>query len=466
MLYFLLTLLVSSVILSLLGLLPFGSLELMVSTVVLVVVCWVVNFVIAYILKVPTNFESSLITALILALIITPTKSTEGITFLVLAATLAMVSKYLFAFDKKHLFNPATLSVFLTLILVHKGASWWVGNSSLLPVALVGGLLIVRKIKRFDLVLSFLAVPIIFALMSAVLSSNNPFISIKEILIDSPLIFFATVMLTEPQTTPPTRNLRFLYGGLVGILSIFFSTESSLLTGNIVSFLVSPKGKFRLKLKEKKELALSIYQFSFSGVKGLQFKPGQYLEWTLGRLLPDSRGSRRYFTVASSPTEGGIKIVIKVSENSSSFKKDLMALPIGGQIMVGQLSGDFILPKDVSKKLVFIAGGIGVTPFRSMVKYLVDTNEKRDVVLFYSAKDVSEFVFKDVFLEAGKKLGIKIIYNTEILDAKAIEKEVPDYKQRTFYLSGPHGMVIAFEKTLSEMGISKTRIKTDYFPGY
>jgi glycine betaine catabolism B len=128
------------------------------------------------------------------------------------------------------------------------------------------------------------------------------------------------------------------------------------------------------------------------------------------------------------------------------------------------------LPEDRNKKLVFIAGGIGITPFRSMIKYMLDTNEKRSVVLYYLNRKPDDIAYKDIFDKAEKQLGIKVIYS--ILDVPSasyynkITVEIPDYKERYFYVSGPNAMVTAFENNLRKIGVKKNHIKTDYFPGF
>jgi ferredoxin-NADP reductase len=148
----------------------------------------------------------------------------------------------------------------------------------------------------------------------------------------------------------------------------------------------------------------------------------------------------------------------------------LIALLPGQKIVAGQLIGDFTLPKDPNKKLVFIAGGIGITPFRSIVKYLIDANQKRDIVVIYSAKSVNDFVYRDVFREAQEKIGTKTIYvDSETqghFDWPRLAEEIPDYRQRTFYISGSHGVVDAFEQLLKDLNISRRQIVTDYFPGF
>src|SRR5690606_33578640 len=156
-------------------------------------------------------------------------------------------------------------------------------------------------------------------------------------------------------------------------------------------YIVSPKYKLLLTLKEKVQLAPSIYEFIFSKNIAFTFTPGQYLEWTLPEKSADGRGNRRYFTIASSPTEEDVRLGVKMAaERSSKFKTTLVDMKEGDSLVAGQLSGDFVLPKDKNKKLVFIAGGIGVTPFRSMIQYLLTNREKRDIVLFYACSNAEE----------------------------------------------------------------------------
>ena len=141
-------------------------------------------------------------------------------------------------------------------------------------------------------------------------------------------------------------------------------------------------------------------------------------------------------------------------------------MPLGGKLMASQLTGDFTLPLDVTQKIVFIAGGIGVTPFRSIIKYLLDTHQSRPIVLLYSTKSAAEVAYSDIFTQAQRELGIKTVYQIGRIDEAMIKTEVPDYKKRLFYLSGPHSLVNAFEMLLHQLGVSRRNIKIDFFPGY
>jgi ferredoxin-NADP reductase len=270
-----------------------------------------------------------------------------------------------------------------------------------------------------------------------------------------------------------------LFAPQIHVGGFYFTPELALVIGNLFSYMVSPKRKMLLTLKEKVHIGKDLYNFVFTPDKKLAFQAGQYLEWTLGQKKSDSRGNRRYFTVASSPMEPDVIMGVKFYKPASSFKQTLFNLPLGGKILAGQLAGDFTLPTDLRQKFVFIAGGIGITPFRSIIQSLIDANQKRDIVLFYSNKTADEIVYDDVFDKAAAQLGIRTIYTltdpgvptswkgkTGFVNEQMIKDEVPDYQERSFYISGPHGMVTAFEDALSKMKVSRSQIKIDFFPGY
>jgi ferredoxin-NADP reductase len=149
----------------------------------------------------------------------------------------------------------------------------------------------------------------------------------------------------------------------------------------------------------------------------------------------------------------------------SAFKQKLGQLKPGDVILASDLSGSFSLPKDTSKKLAFLAGGVGITPFRSMVKYMVDSGQKRDAALLYSASSPAEFSFQNLF-KAGSQTGLKTIYATGQIDSQKLKTLLPDYAQRNFYVSGPYGYVQAMETALLKLGVNTSKITTDYFPGY
>jgi ferredoxin-NADP reductase len=471
--------------------LPFGPSALLESLLVITAASFLGNLVISKVLRVPVNNESQWITAFILFLILAPPTNLHDLWVPIFVSFVAMLSKYVLAIGKKHIFNPVAISLVILSLFGQGNATWWVGSLAMLPAVATVGILILRKIKRFELFFTFLITSLVSISFFGTIHGMSEMTVMSQVFVSWPILFFAIFMLTEPLTTPPTKILQMLYGAFVGILFgsqfsfVFFgflfysSPELALVIGNIFSYLVSPKQKLLLVLKEKKEIADNTFEFIFSSTKKLLFAPGQYLEWTLPHKSEDIRGARRYFTIASSPTESDIRLGIKYfPEQSSSFKKALQNLSLGDKIVASQLAGEFTLPKDISKKLVFIAGGIGITPFRSMIKYLIDSKEKRDVVLFYSNKIKSEIAYGNIFDEATR-FGIKTVNTLTdnavdvlwqgkrgFVTAEMIVAEVPDFKERLFYVSGPHGMVAAFEDALLKIGVPSNQIKVDYFPGF
>lgn len=490
-LYYLLFLLYAGLALSLFGKLPYTPNALIFSTAAITALCLAVNAIFAKIFKVHANVESAYITALILVLIISPAAnflSLKYLSLIVTAPVLAMASKYILAINKKHLFNPVALAAAATALLLNQSASWWISTAVMLPFVLLGGVLMAKKLRRWGLVLVFFAAALVSSLGYSLFEGFGLFASLGKIFLDTPLFFFAFIMLTEPMTTPPTKTLQLWYGALVGFLfapwvhlgAVYSTPELSLLAGNVFSYLVSPKQKLVLTLKSRVRVARDTYSFVFAPSQKLIFAPGQYLEWTLDGSGADNRGNRRYFTIASSPTENTIDLGIKFYPKPSSYKKMLASMQHNDSLIAGQLAGDFTLPKDKNKKLVFLAGGIGVTPFRSMIKYLLDKGEKRPIIFFYSNKTANDIAYKELFNQAAETLDIKTLYTLTdaqkapagwtghlgLIDEQMVRQEVPDYQERMFYLSGPQAMVTAFDQMLRRLGVPERHIVKDFFPGF
>jgi len=471
-LYYLIFLALFAIVLSFFGLVPFSPISIALSSIFLVVICVATNLLLGYFFKAPVNFESSYISALILALIMTPATSVSEYGILFAAGLLSQAGKYILPWKRKHIFNPAAVAVVVTGLALGGYASWWVGTTYMLP-ALLFGILIPKKLRRFEEVFAFFGAAFGIMILLGAFNGNDLVLLIKNALTESPLLFFAFVMFTEPITSPTRRLLQIIYGVVVGsiyssqliILGFFVTPEIALLVGNLFAYFVGMKSRLVLKLKTKANIGSNIYEFVFDKPKKFSFIPGQYLEWTLNDRMPDVRGNRRYFTIASSPTEDNIRLGVRIEEKGSSFKQKLADLAAGATIDAGQISGDFVLPADKSQKLVFIAGGIGITPYRAIVKYLTDKQENRDVVLLYINKIEKDEVYKDIF-KNGEKIGLKTFYLLERVDADKVKSLIPDYHDRKFYISGSHAMVEGNKEILNALGVKGSSIVTDYFPGY
>jgi len=484
-LYYLGILMATALVLSIINLLPYDPIALTSTAVLVLAVCCTTNKLFARIFMVPANNESVYITALILALILDPvtTSDPKGVGAAIFASVWAIASKFIFAIGRKHLFNPAAFGVALCALLLDQPATWWVGgNLMLLPLVLVGGVLVVMKLRRLDLVATFA-----LTATATVLATTEPSqygTVLVESLRSSPLQFFAFVMVTEPLTAPPGRWPRLAFAAIVGFLfapnihigSFYLTPELALLAGNLFAYAVSPKGRFVLTLERIERSAIDSYDFVFRSPRKLAFQAGQYLEWTLALDRSDNRGNRRYFTVASAPTEESVRLGVKFYPTSSAFKRGLGAMKPGSTIHASQVAGDFTLPANPEDKIAFLAGGIGITPFRSMLQYLLDRKEARPVVVLYGTESQQDIAYREVLDAARRELGIRTVHAVArgaergqysgYIDDRLVRATIPDYLERTFYISGPQVMVKAVLAKLRAMGVRRSKIKVDYFPGF
>ncbi len=470
---------------ALLGKLAFSATAIVGSLALLLGSAYATDRGFARLYRVPANSESWLITALILLLILHPANSLASSLALVLAGAVSSASKYVLAWNGKHIFNPAALAAALLSLTALQSTTWWIGSSLFWPVTLIAGLAIVRKIRRFPLVVTFVGVSIAVQAVLFLVHSQPLSAGMKGALIASPLIFLATIMLTEPATMPPRRNQQMIFGALVAVLYVMawqigpllIYPEVALLLGNLYAFAVSPKFRVRLQLVGAQRISDTVFNYVFQPDRHFAFLPGQYMEWTLAGVPYDSRGNRRTFTIASSPTEDTVQVGLKYYSPPSAYKRAFAGLKVGDSVYASQLAGNFTVPEG-NQKLAFIAGGIGITPFRSMAVYLRDRGLRRDIVLLYVVSNPEDLAYLEEFRSA-EAVGLRVMpvvtsSDTELppgavrakLTQGLIAQLLPDYADRTFYISGPNRMVNATTTYLHNLHIPSTRIKTDHFSGY
>jgi ferredoxin-NADP reductase len=220
-------------------------------------------------------------------------------------------------------------------------------------------------------------------------------------------------------------------------------------------------------------LAGNIHMFWFKPEEPMRNIPGQFTEIFLPHDSPDNRGTKRWFTLSSSPTEELAAITTRLAgEKGSSFKDALSKLKPGAELDMARPMGDFTLPKDKNQEIVYVAGGIGITPMRSMAKYLTDTKERRPITLIHAVSAPEDLVFKDLFTSYGLNY-IPVVGHPDKswkgesgqLDGQRIIK-LAEPEGKLFYLSGPEPMIEALANSLHEAGVPKKQIVTDFFPGY
>jgi len=487
---YLVTLWLMAAVLARLGLSSHSPEVILTSGLCLVVLSALIDQFLAYWSKTTANPESAVITGLILALIVGPVGLVDNIFFLSAVSVVAISSKYFLVWRRRHIFNPAAFGVAVSALFFGQGASWWFGPEMLMPVVavlVIGGLWLLLKAGRLAMAAIFTLSYIVFLTFfnwsgwSDLLALP---VSTVNLLTAGPLLFLAIVMVTEPKSSPSRWRWGLVYAVLTALTMVLlqkytstpYSFELGLLIGNLLAFCLFPEVKRELTLTGRSSEADRVESFTFRPDRPFAFRAGQYLQITLPHFPGDGRGWRRYLTAASSPTETDVMVAVKMPEKPSRFKRALSSLPLGGQITATGPAGDFVLPKEQSKKLVFIAGGIGVTPFRSMVKYLADEKQERDVHLLYAVESSEDLSFTDIFeLTPGVKTTylVKKSMNSSLpsnevgqIDKEKVSRLVPDWSSRWFYVSGPEPMVRSVIRELRSLGVSRHRIKRDYFSGY
>ena len=222
----------------------------------------------------------------------------------------------------------------------------------------------------------------------------------------------------------------------------------------------------KLKFISKKQELPDVYTFEFEPEEPVQWQPGQYMHYLFTHPKPDERGIERWFTISAPPYEKHIIITTRLAaDHGSSFKAALMALQPGDSVEADGPKGKFILQAGASKH-VLIAGGIGITPYRSMLAQLAHDNKPANADLLYANRD-EHFVFDDELATiAAKDPTFRVI---KFVDKRITEPDLRPYlanQTSIFYLSGPKALVEAYEGLLGSLGIAEPRIMTDYFPGY
>ena len=224
----------------------------------------------------------------------------------------------------------------------------------------------------------------------------------------------------------------------------------------------------KVELLEKYHETEDVISFIFKPLEDLKWKAGQFIYYKIPHSDPDSRGAMRHFTIASAPHENNIRLTTRFfKEDGSSFKKALKKLETGSQIDAFSNEGSFTVDNS-RDKYIFIAGGIGITPFRSILMDLSYQNKISNIILFYGNRD-KNIVFKDKLEEiSAKNPGLKIHYiiSPVKIDFEILNREVPDLLDRRCYISGPMKMIKSIERSVIGGGVSPEKIKTDYFSGY
>ena len=210
--------------------------------------------------------------------------------------------------------------------------------------------------------------------------------------------------------------------------------------------------------------------FRFSSDTPTSYRAGQHISMRLPHENPDNRGTIRSFSISSSPTEQHLSIT--TNQGVSSFKKKLFSLSVGDAIEARGPGGGFIFREEDPGHHIMIAGGIGITPFRSMLKYVSDSKLTMPITLLYSSRTPEEILFKN-FLGSIITNTIAIVYTITRASwagrrGRIDEKMISAYCRGTdrYYVCGPIVFVEAMIALLGTMGMPSDRIHYEKFTGY
>ncbi len=238
--------------------------------------------------------------------------------------------------------------------------------------------------------------------------------------------------------------------------------------GNIFVRVDNRIQKIRLPILGQRIIAEKTCEISFDlSEREFKFLPGQYIRVSVPKLLySDTKGRSRLFSIASSPNDKN-KLNIAFRDTGSGFKRTLMELPVGSLVDIEGPFGFFTLPKDDSRLLVFIAGGIGITPFLSMIRYATEQKLKYRIVLFYANRNAESAAYlEELKIVARKNPSFSFQNKFGRIDANFIRKHVKNLNKAVWYIVGPPSMVYDTRDLLSHLNINETDIYFEDFIGY
>jgi ferredoxin-NADP reductase len=212
----------------------------------------------------------------------------------------------------------------------------------------------------------------------------------------------------------------------------------------------------------------NIQEFVFKPTEPLSWQAGQYMHYVLPHVDADTRGEERWFTNSAAPSEGEVRITTRIDhEHGSSFKRALQALRPGDEVESDGPEGDFTLG-DVSRNYIFVVGGIGITPVRSLLTEAAAKGlQPHATVLYANRNDQIPFHDElDALQEKNPNLTIRYVVEPERLDDALLQSTLNAVDDPLVYISGPEPMVKAMDQQLRALGVNGDNIRSDDFPGY
>jgi len=228
---------------------------------------------------------------------------------------------------------------------------------------------------------------------------------------------------------------------------------------------------------EKREVAKGTLLVLFEVEDYPDYRPGAYFWVELpDRGHADEKGLRRHISLVTSPTDRPL-VGLATRLRDSAFKRTLAELEVGDEVEVEEPKGSFLLPEDTSADYVFVAGGIGITVFRSMLRYIADRDLPYNVTLFYSNRDRESAAFLDELEVLEQRIeGLRVVLTmteqegwdgeSRRIDAAVLRDQVGQLEDKQFLVAGPPAMTEAVVDALHAAGVPEDRVVAGKFSGY
>jgi ferredoxin-NADP reductase len=237
---------------------------------------------------------------------------------------------------------------------------------------------------------------------------------------------------------------------------------------------------YKVKLKAQKTLCAGTTAFYFEKPEEFEFEAGQFFNFTL--LSPgetDLEGNTRALSIASAPHERNLMVAMRL--RTTAFKRTLNSLPLGSELLLQGPFGWMTLPRNSTRPAVLLAGGIGITPFRSLVRSEAESLSARRILLFYSVRVPEEAAFLEELREMEQynrryklictvtqpeKSRMAWLGETGRISMQMLSKWIPDLSVPIYYIAGPPAMVTAVRQMLVGSGVAEEDIRAEEFYGY
>ncbi len=227
---------------------------------------------------------------------------------------------------------------------------------------------------------------------------------------------------------------------------------------------------YEILVKGREEVAAGTMAFRFSKPAGFAFKAGQSATFSLLDPPAEANSAQRIFSLASAPFEDELTVATRMRDGSA-YKRALKALPPGAGIRLKGPRGLMTLHEDRSRAAVFIAGGIGITPFRSMLRQAAHDGLAQPLYLLYSNRSPADAPFlaelqKLAQENASFRLLARMTDAEGFIDENTVKRFAADAAAPLFYLAGPPAMVTAMKGILRGAGVGEQDVRSEQFYGY